>query len=444
MGPHSSPTFDPLSRRSFLAIAAGLGASGALSACAVDTSKNSGGGDGGGGGAVRFSWWGNAERQKLIGEYAKTFSSKVSGASVQLEPSEYSGYTDKLSVQAAGQNLPDVFWMPANQVNTFASRGVLYDTAKLPQGTIDFSAFPTEQLDSWKVLGGKQSAPVYTQYSPATQIDKTAFSSAGISDFPDDEKWTWDDLGRLATDYAKKKGDGNWGIANMASFYQHAHLWIRQHGAEAFTADGKIGFDADVVGSWFAWWDKWQKAGGVMPRKVSGGKEQWPQTGGKTALYLVQLNQFIDNAAFSKGHDLQLVKSPVLPGAGADYQFKYYTRLCIAGNSKNAELAGKFVNFLLNDESAAKAVGLASGIPSNQKIADAVGRLGDPTNAKVLAIQGRIDKQPSRPRPEPPVGGSQWQKLIETAADDIFNGGVAIPEAVKKGIRALQTALDQG
>lgn len=440
-----------LSRRSFLTVGLSAAALG-LGACAIDPSGgggNGGGDENGGGdggpatGTIRFAWWGNAERQELIGNFAKTFEESRDGVTVQIEPSEYSGYTDKLSVMAAGQNLPDVFWMPANQVATFAARDVLLDTETLADGVLDLSQFDPAQVEEWKI-DGKQYAPVYTQYSPATQIDTTALEAVGITEVPDDESWTWDDLGDLAVEYANAADGETWGIANMASFYQHAHLWIRQQGAEAFTADGEIGFDVDALGSWFAWWQKYTDAGGVMPKKVSGGQEQWTQTGHKTALYLVQLNQFIDNQAYSSDHELNLVKSPTLPGATEDYQFLYYTRLCIAANSQNAPLAGEFVNFMLNDPSAAEAVGLASGIPSNPVLAQAVADLGDPTATKVLEIQDRISTQPMRPRPEPPVGGSSWQSLVETAADDIFNGGVPIDEAVQAGLDELQATLDRG
>lgn len=431
-----------VSRRGFLALgaSAAIGAT-TLAGCAIKQPTASGGGTEG---TVRFAWWGNDARQKTIAAFANKFPTKVSGVKLQLEPSEYSGYSDKLSVQIAGQQLPDTFWVPANLAGTFGAKKVLLDFDTLPEGTVDFSQYAEGQVDSWKITDGKQLAPVYSQYSPAMQIDVTALNAVGIKDLPDEETWSWDDLSKLAVDYTKAKGEGNWGISNMSGFYQHAHMWIRQHGAEAFTADGKIGFDAAVVGDWFAWWQKATEAGGVMPSKISAGKTQWTQTAGKTALYLVQLNQFADDQAFSKDHDLQLIKSPQIAGASKDWQFRYYTRFCIAANTKNAELAGKFVNYMLNDPGNAADVGLASGIPSNPELVKAIGALGDPTAKKILDMTARIDKQPMRPRPEPPVGASGWQSLIEKASDDIFNGGVAIDKAVKDGIATLQATLDKG
>ena len=431
-----------LSRRSLFAWGGGLVAAGALASCAVAPPTS------GSTGTVRFAWWGSTERQRLIGQFASAFETKNAGSTIQLEPAEYSGYTDRLSVQAAGRNLPDVFWMPANTVTTYADSGSLYDLGELPEGAIDFSAFDPGVVDSWRLLDGKQLAPVYAEYSPATMIDQTAFSAAGITDFPDDETWNWDDLGQLAVDYARAAGDGNWGIANESAFYQHAHLWIRQQGAEVFTADGEIGFDEAALGSWFDWWQRWTDAGGVIPAQVTGGQNQWTQTAHQSGMYLIQLNQFVDSQAFSNGyeggHELNLLKSPAAPGSGDDYHFKYYVRLCIAANAGDPELAASFINYLLNDLSAAEALGITSGVPSSPDIVSAIREVADPTATKVLDMQARIDERPARPRPEPPSGGSGWQSLVERASDDIFNGGVSIAEAVRNGIATLQSDLDRG
>ncbi|ABS03709.1 ABC transporter substrate-binding protein [Kineococcus radiotolerans] len=435
--PAPQPTLQgPLTRRHLLGLGAATATTLGLAACGVSPQQT---GQGSPEGTIRFAWWGNDSRQKIFTEFAGGFD----GGTVKVEPSEYSGYGDRLSVQAAGKNLPDVLWMPANLALTYATRGALYDLGTLPEGTIDYSAFDPQVVESWK-LGGKQYGPVYSQYSTCTQVDTTAMAAVGIQDLPDDESWTWDDLSTLAADYARAKGEGNWGIANQSTFYQHAHLWIRQQGAEVFTPDGKIGFDVDVLGSWFAWWQKATDAGGVMPTQISAGKTQWTQTGGKTALYLVQLNQFQDNASFSGENELQLVKSPVAAGAAPDYQFKYYTRLCSGANTTSPELAGQFINFSLNDPSNADVVGLASGIPSNPEIVAAIKAAADPTAMKILEMTDRIDEQPMRARPEPPVGGANWQTLVEKAGDDIFNGGVAIDAAVQEGIATLQAALDKG
>ncbi|MFD1718103.1 ABC transporter substrate-binding protein [Georgenia deserti] len=440
-GPQGRRLTTPMSRRGVLGLGGGAALAGMLAACSGNSA--SGGGDGEIGGTVRFAWWGNAQRQEVYTQFAQAFSEQEPEVTVQVEPAEYSAYLDRIAVQAGGRDLPDVFWLPANQVTSYAANDVLLDVETLPSGVLDLSAIPADQVDSWRI-DGVLNALVYSQYSPAIQIDTTALSDVGIDGVPDDESWDWDDFMALAQEYADAAGDGNWGIATQASFYQHAHMWIRQQGAEVFDQEGNIGFDEAVLADWYQFWQNGIDAGAVMPPEITAGQTQWTQTNHQTALYMVQLNQFADNAGFSQGHDLQLAKYPVAPSAGEDYQFHYYTRIPISAVTENAATAGAFVDYMLNDPSGAEMVGLASGIPVNPDVVDAIRDLGDETDLKIIEMQDRIDQQPMRLRPEPPPAGADWQSLIEDTADNIFNGGQPIGDAVAAGMADLQRQLDRG
>lgn len=440
---NSSTGLDGLSRRNLLGMGGALLLGGSVLAACSGGSGGAGADDGTIGGTVRFAWWGNAARQEIYTEFAEGFQDVEPEATVQVEPAEYSGYVDRLSVQAGGRNLPDVFWIPANQATSFADSGVLKDVETLPEGVLDLSEIPPEQVEAWK-LGGKQVAPVYSQYSVCIQVDRTAFENAGITDLPDDESWDWTDFLDLASEYSNATGDDNWGISSQASFYQHAHMWIRQHGAEVFDADGNIAFEPEILEEWYAFWQGGIDSGAVMPTEISGSETQWTQTGHRTGLYLVQLNQFRDNASFSSDHELELFKYPVHPDAGDDYQFRYYTRICIAETTQNAATAGAFVNYMLNDPSGADAVGLASGIPVNPNVVDQIREVGEDADLQIIEMQDRINEQPMRERPEPPPSGADWQSLIETSADNIFNGGQPIAETVQAAMTELQQELDRG
>lgn len=429
-----------LKRRGFLALGGGAVASTALVGCSSGSDAPA---DDEIGGTVRFAWWGNAARQEIYTEFAEAFTEVEPEVSVQVEPAEYSGYVDRLAVQAGGQDLPDVFWLPANQVTSFAANGVLLDVESLPDGALDLSEIPSDMVESWR-LDGVLNAPVYSQYSTAVQLDLTAFEEAGITDLPDDESWTWDDFMGLAQAYSDAAGDGAWGISNMASFYQHAHMWIRQNNEEVFDEEGNLAVSAEVLAGWFEFWQKGIDSGAVVPNEITGGETQWTQTNHQTAIYLAQLNQVADNANFSEGRQLALAKYPVLPVADDDYQFHYYTRIVIAEGSSNPASAGAFVNYMLNDERGAEMVGIASGIPVNPAVVDSIREIGSDTDRMIIEMQERIDQQPMRTRPEPPPAGASWQSLIETASDNIFNGGQDINEAVERALSELQGELDRG
>lgn len=429
-----------VSRRKFIALSSiSVGAGMFTAACGNRGSV----GDGEIAGDVRFAWWGNAHRQELYASFAEAFEEVEPDVSMQLEPAEYSPYLDRVSVQAGGRNLPDVFWIPANQATSFADSDVLLDLNELPSDIVSFDEVPSELVDSWEI-GGEQVAPVYTQYSPAVQIDRTAFEDAGITSLPDDESWTWDDFWALAQEYSEATGDDNWGIAHMGSFFQHAHLWIRQQGGEIFDAEGDLSLDAELLAGWYQMWQEGIDSGAVMPPQVSGGETQWTQTSHRTGLYLVQLNQYLDNTNFSSDHDLELFKYPEDPDSTEDYQFHYHIRMCVSQASENPEASAAFLQYFLNDENAADTVGLASGIPTNPDVVEQIEASADETEQRLLDMQARIDEQPMRDRPEPPPAGAGWQQLIENTNDNIFNGGQDIDEAVSAGIEELQQQLDRG
>lgn len=429
-----------MKRRGFLALGGAAATTTALAACSSGSGTPA---DGEIGGTVRFAWWGNAARQEIYTEFAEAFTEVEPEVTVQVEPAEYSGYVDRLAVQAGGRDLPDVFWLPANQVTSFAANGVLMDVEALPEGVLDLSQIPSDRVESWRI-DGVLNAPVYSQYSTAVQLDLTAFEEAGITDFPDDESWTWDDFLGLAQDYSDAAGDGAWGISNMGGFYQHAHMWIRQNNEEVFDEEGNLTVSAEVLAGWFEFWQKGIDSGAVVPNEITGGETQWTQTNHQTAIYLTQLNQVADNANFSEGRQLSLVKYPVLPDADDDYQFHYYTRIVMAEGSSNPATAGAFVNYMLNDESGAEMVGIASGIPVNPTVVERIKEVGSDTDRMIIEMQERIDEQPMRTRPEPPPAGASWQSLIETASDNIFNGGQDINEAVERALSDLQSELDRG
>lgn len=429
-----------LSRRNFLAVASTAAGAGALTvACGgrgdVDPDNLSG--------EVRFAWWGNAHRQELYASFAEGFEDVENDISVRLEPAEYSPYLDRVAVQAGGQNLPNAFWIPANQATSFAHSGVLLNINEMPEEIVSFDEIPSELVSEWEI-DGAQYAPVYTQYSPAVQIDQTAFADAGINDLPDDESWTWEDFWDLAEEYSNATGEENWGISAMGSFFQHAHLWIRQQGSEIFDAEGNLVLEPDILAGWYAMWQEGIDRGAVMPPQVSGGETQWTQTGHRTGLYLVQLNQYLDNASFSSDHDLTLHRYPEDSDSTDDYQFHYQVRMAVAESSDDPESAAAFLDYFLNDESAADTVRLASGVPVNPNVVERISEDADETEQRLLDMQARIDEEPMRDRPEPPPAGAGWQQLIETTNDNIFNGGQDIDSAVAEGIADLEQQLERG
>jgi ABC-type glycerol-3-phosphate transport system substrate-binding protein len=396
-------------------------------------------------GNLRFSFWGPTQVQANYTNFVKTFEQSNSGIKMSLEPAEYAAYLDRMATQAAAKRLPDVFWVPESQIATYASQNVLLDLDSLDKGTVDYSQFSPGQVDSWRILGGKQYSVVFNQITPVIQLNKDALAAAGVVT-PNDEGGKGDDLGSIARDYTKAKGGDSFGMAYGATGQLHTTQWLRQHGAELFDKDGKLGFDAAVLGDWFAMWEGWIKDGAVMPAAISGSVQPvFPEVADRTAIYAGQSNQFTDNQVASK-QELVMHLLPTIQGAAEGHSFLWYNRLCISATATDPALAGRFVDFFINSPAVIDTVGVVTGPPSNPKLreqalAKAV-QAKSTSDQKVLEILERDLKRPMRSRGANPPGSLGWASLLRRAGENITTGGVPIDQAVKSLMTDLQRGLD--
>ncbi|WP_411374953.1 ABC transporter substrate-binding protein [Arthrobacter sp. MPF02] len=429
-----------ISRRSVLA-ASGLLSLFAATGC-VPQSASSGSSANG---TLRMAWWGSAPRQAAYTDFLEGFSNANPDVTLKLEPAEYAAYLDRLATQAAAKKLPDVLWAPESQFATYAAQSTFLDLDTLDKGTIDYSQFDQGQVDSWRAMGGKQYSAVFNQINPVIQINKDEFTATGLS-APDDKSWEWKDLGALAKEYSKAKGDGYFGMRYEGANFLHLTQYIRQQGAELFDKEGKIGFDAGVVGDWFSMWEGWVKDGSSMPAELAGSvATPYPQVAGKIAIAFAQSNHFVENQAATKG-ELTMHLMPANKGAAAGYPFLWYSRVCIAANTPNPELAGRLVNYFINDPGVLSTAGVVSGPPSNPSLRkqalEEAQKAGKSEDIKVLEIMERDLAREMRPRAPYPNGSAGFGSLVSRTAENVTSGGVAIDQAVKDLITELQRSLD--
>lgn len=396
-------------------------------------------------GTLRFAWWGGTERQNLYTEFVQTFQDANPDLTLSLEPADYNAYVDRLAVQAAARNLPDTFWVPGSQFLTYASQDSMLDLDEVPDGTIDYSDFDTDQVDSWRALGGKLYSAVYNQINPVIQVNQGHFDELGI-EVPDDETWDWDDLRAIAMEYSEATDEGIYGIRYGAASQQHIEQWLRQQGAELFDEDGNMGFDATILGDWFDMWEQWTADGAVLPVQAAGSiTAPYPEIAGNIGIETGQANHLFDNQAASDG-ELAMYLLPAGPEAAEGFPYLWYNRICVAANTADPEVAGKFINFFINDEASVDAIGVISGPPSNPRLRDLAREKAteadDQESLKVIDIVQRESEREMRPRAEAPAGASGWNSLLARTAENIAVGGVPIAEASESMIADLQRSLD--
>ncbi|MBL8126674.1 MAG: extracellular solute-binding protein, partial [Chloroflexia bacterium] len=90
---------------------------------------------------LRLAWWGSAERHERTYEALALFEERYPNIRVTSEVASFDGHFDKLAVQIAGGEAPDVFQMSGQYILDYAGRGALLDLNQFVPDVIDLSGW---------------------------------------------------------------------------------------------------------------------------------------------------------------------------------------------------------------------------------------------------------------------------------------------------------------
>jgi multiple sugar transport system substrate-binding protein len=423
-----------LTRRHFSQAVIGATAVGLLTACGGPGGKP----DANGVTTLRFAWWGNADRAAATQKVLDKFEAANPRIKIKGEPSDFSGYFDKLATGVAAKDAPDVFTLGGAYPAEYANRGALLDLAKVTP-TLDLSKMDKSALTNGQVNG--------TQYGISTGanalavvVNPAVFKAAGVQ-LPDNSNWTWEDFRTLA---AKITGSGPAGTYGSATVLTHDSLdaFARQRGESLYTQDGKLGLTDSTAVDYFSFslslsQTKASPTPSQMVEQASISTEQSLMGTGKAAMMLTWSNS-LRALAEAAGTKLELLALPgESPTPGIWLQSSQY--FAISAQSNKTEAAAKLVNFLINDEDAAKIMLTDRGVPSNSSVRaaiapalsesgqaevtylDLVGKtkfapsyIGPKGSTSVSEITARINTNVLFQKVSPADGAKQW--MSETAA----------------------------
>ncbi|HLN14931.1 MAG TPA: extracellular solute-binding protein, partial [bacterium] len=108
-------------------------------------------------GEIGFSWWGTGERSRKTQAVMTLFQQKYPKAQLDGEPvGDFNTYWEKLTVEAAARNMPDVPQMQVRYLTVYATRHALRPLDDLVQsGAIDVSGIPKVAVESGRGRDGK-------------------------------------------------------------------------------------------------------------------------------------------------------------------------------------------------------------------------------------------------------------------------------------------------
>ena len=120
---------------------------------------------------IRLNWWGGDARIKATEKAVKGFEKEHPNIHVDTEYADWTGYWDKLAVQSAGGNAPDVMQMDELYLAFYGSMDALLDLNKTSK-YLDLSTMDKSLKTMGQVEGKQVAAPAATsQYGVIVNND---------------------------------------------------------------------------------------------------------------------------------------------------------------------------------------------------------------------------------------------------------------------------------
>ncbi|MFI6932752.1 ABC transporter substrate-binding protein [Streptomyces sp. NPDC050287] len=411
----------------------------ALALCAVLAGCGGSGESVGGGKAVlRYTWWGNPDRAERTEQAVALFEKRHPNVQVQTSFSGYDAYKQKLAVQATGGDAPDVMQLDYRQIDQYASGGVLLDLAKqkavLHTAEIDPGLLATGRVD------GTQYAIPQGRGTETVVYDVKTWKASGVP-LPR-QGWTWSDWAGAVRELAKKTGKP--GATDPGQSEDAFEVWLRGRGKALYTKDGGLGFTADDLTQWWTFADKLRREGAVSPAEqttqLDGSVENTPLGRGKAVSdfnwdapasgYLALIPDGVALAPMPSGED----------GTPGQY-FKPSMFLGVSAHTGHPKESAELVDFLLNDQDAAKILGATRGIPVNETIRERTASQLKDFDKTVADFQSSLEGTLKDPPQAPPSGDNALQTTFQRDYDQVSYERMSPREAAENYVTEAKAEL---
>lgn len=409
-----------LKRLTGVALAVGLIAQGAMAADVT----------------LRFGWWGGGERHEATLKAIKAFEAKNPGVTIKAEYGGWGGYPEKLTTQIAGGNEPDIMQINWAWISQFSKTGDgFYDLKKSKD--VNLNDFVNEAWKSGMVNGKLNAVPV--SYTARTYLwNKSMWDKAGLP-LPK----TWDDLLNAGKVFNDKLGKDHFPIDGQLYdriLLSHAYIYQKTGKPWIYPNQAKVALTEAEALDWVKFFNSLVSAhvSATQQYRVSSGggdserpTEQMPDwVNGKFAGNYTWDSSYKPRMSTPKGMNFDVGDFLTMPGAkNSGFFGRPAMMLAVSKNSKNPEVAAKFVGWLLNSADAAQILGTSRGAPMSKTQLDVLTKQNKFTALELKAMKqiqsAKIDY------PSPLMEHNRIQQWVREVFEKAALGKITDAQAAK-------------
>lgn len=319
---------------------------------------------------IRFSWWGDENRNKATKAAIKAFEKKNPNIKVKAEIYPISSMDQKIGTQMSGGTEPDVMqglyaWLPQYSKN---GNGY-YDLEKL-KGTFDLSQYSKTTLDQGRSANGVLNGIAHGKNVMEIALNWSAFERLGIKEVPK----TWDDY----VEAAKKFPKGSHPIVNPSPMFMVITYLQQLTGKAPYTDSNKLNYSKADLKKALAWYKD------MVDKNVFVSRQEYLDAVGSQSLPVASTSKWINgewagdyewsggllsNEEALKAKNQKVIIAPIpeiegakSTGAVSKPTFLFY----VSKHTKNPKAAAKLLQFLFNDPEGIKLMGTSRGVPESK------------------------------------------------------------------------------
>ncbi|MFD2656996.1 ABC transporter substrate-binding protein [Gracilibacillus thailandensis] len=376
---------------------------------------------------LRIAWWGSQPRHDYTLEVIELYEEQNPNVTIEPEYASWDDYWQKLSPQAAANELPDIIQMDLSYISQYAENGQLADLEQFLGSEIDDSNIAENTIEGGRINDGLYgfnlgSNALSFQYNPEI------LAEIGIDEIP--ETYSWDEYQEMA----QKATDAGYYFDNGMQADVFFNYYLRQNGARLYAEDGSgLGYDDDQLFVDFFTIIQEQVEAEATPTPdflaQLAGPEDDPVVLGDGVGIFQWSNQFVGLEDMSE-HTFAFATPP-----GENLEDGLFLKpsmyFSISENSEQKEAAASFIDFWVNDVEANKLILGDRGVPVSSVVQE---EIADDVSEAQQAVFDYVAwaEENSTPMGAPdPAGAGEIIEQLTNLSEQISYGEITPEDAAK-------------